>query len=104
MRRKVGPALDHLSCRPLGTAGAVASEGLAILDRGLEEWKPLLVVLNTVTFYLGGKKDMHRANEVREVMSALAARASSSHCAVVALIHLNKDVSSRALYRFLGSI
>jgi hypothetical protein len=47
---------------------------------------------------------MHRANEVRPIMSALGNLAEKYGCAVVCIRHLSKATSSRAIYSGMGSI
>src|SRR5207237_492807 len=103
MLEKMGADLDLCVLQPIEKAEVLNESGLAKLDRALERFDPVLVVIDPVTYFLGGDKDMHRANEVRSVMAELAARGAVNKCAILALIHLNKG-SGKALYRLLGSI
>ena len=83
-------------------------EPLGIIDsrfvRLLEHTRPALVVLDPLQAYLGSDVDMHRANEVRPVMTALSEMAEEYGCAVVLIGHMNKMQGSKSLYRGLGSI
>lgn len=103
MLAKLGADLDRCVVQPIEKARTLNEEGLAKLDRALGKFDPLLVVIDPVTYFLGGEKDMHRANEVRSVMTELSARAAKHRCAIVPLMHLNKG-GGKALYRILGSI
>lgn len=100
---KLGADLDRCILQPLEKAQVLNAEGLAKVDRAIASFDPLLVTIDPVTYFLGGEKDMHRANEVREVMKELSARAAQHQIAVMPLMHLNKG-SGKALYRILGSI
>ena len=63
-----------------------------------------LVVLDPVQAYLGAAVDMHRANEVRPIMSRIGALADRYGCAFVLVGHMNKSAVLKANYRGLGSI
>jgi hypothetical protein len=54
--------------------------------------------------YLPGKVDAHRDQDVRAVLSGLAAMAERRGCCVLLLRHLNKAAGGSALYRGGGSI
>ena len=70
----------------------------------LAEYKPRLLILDPLQAYLGECVDMHRANEVRPVMSCLAALAEQYRCAVILIGHMNKAAGLKSVYRGLGSI
>jgi RecA-family ATPase len=63
-----------------------------------------LVVLDPIQAYLGASVDMYRANEVRPVMSRIAALAEEYKCAFVLIGHINKSVMMKAKHRGLGSV
>ena len=46
------------------------AEGLAIIERQIEEHKPKLVCLDPIVHFMGDKLDMNRANEIRPIMQA----------------------------------
>lgn len=75
-----------------------------IIGQVLAEYKPALLVVDPLQAYLGPGTDMHRANEVRPLLTALSKLASQYGCAVLAIRHLSKSPSERAFYRGLGSI
>ena len=48
-----------------------------------------------------GRKDTHKASDVRAILARLAAMAERTGCAVVTILHLNKNSKEgNALYRF----
>ena len=81
---------------------------MTITDGRLEEVLRLtnarLVILDPLQAYLGADVDMHRANEIRPVMSYLANMAEQFGCAIVLIGHMNKNMGAKAAYRGLGSI
>lgn len=70
----------------------------------LEEIKPKLIIIDPLVAYMGGKVDLHKANETREIMNRLARLAEATHAAVVCVRHLSKGAKDKAIYRGLGSI
>jgi archaellum biogenesis ATPase FlaH len=77
---------------------------IAELEKSLQELRPALVVIDPLQAFLGSKVDMHRANEVRPVMSGLGKLADENRCAILIIRHLNKSVNQRSGYRGMGSI
>ena len=75
-----------------------------VIARVLAEYRPALLVVDPLQAYLGEGVDMHRANEVRPVLTALGKLADEHGCAVLTITHLRKSSSERAIYRGLGSI
>lgn len=63
-----------------------------------------LLVIDPLQAYLGANIDMHRANEIRPVMSRLAGIAERTGCAIVLIGHMNKAQGMKSTYRGLGSI
>jgi len=70
----------------------------------IERYRPALVVVDPLVVYLGGKVDMHRANEVRSVVAPLAELAHDHDCAVLVVHHLSKGRGPRASLSLLGSV
>ena len=71
----------------------------AILSNAMRRYTPRLVVLDPLQAFLGAGIDMHRANEVRPLMTTLLALAIEHTCAIVAIRHWTKapgDVRSIA--------
>lgn len=82
-------------------------EGIALMSDWLNEASVGLVFIDPIVAALGAKVDMHKANEVRAVMSALAEIAARSGAAIIAVRHLRKSGrgdSGKAIYAGLGSI
>lgn len=77
---------------------------LDVLKRALERVKPAMIVIDPLQGYLGSGVDMHRANEVRPILSGLMRVAEQHNCAVLGIRHLAKGTTSRVMYRGLGSI
>lgn len=84
--------------------GAVSLGDVAVLEQALEKVKPKLVIVDPLQAYLGAGVDMHRANEVRPVLSALGNLAEKHECAVICIRHLSKAMSPKAIYSGMGSI
>jgi hypothetical protein len=83
------------------------SDALHFCDSRLEETiastGSKLLIMDPIQAYLGADVDMHRANEIRPVMSRLEAIAEKHSCAVVLIGHMNKS-GKKAQYKGLGSI
>jgi archaellum biogenesis ATPase FlaH len=75
-----------------------------ILDMYLEEWKPILVIIDPLHAYFGSKIDMNRANEVRPILKQLTDLAHRHRCAIVCVRHVTKAATDKAIYRGQGSI
>jgi hypothetical protein len=86
------------------TQGCISLGDLPPLEEALKAVRPALVVVDPLQAYLGASVDMHRANEVRPVLSGLAALAEQYDCAILTIRHLTKSAQDRAVYRGLGSI
>lgn len=83
------------------------SDALHFCDSRLEETiastGAKLLIMDPIQAYLGADVDMHRANEIRPVMSRLETLAEKYSCAVVLIGHMNKS-GKKAQYKGLGSI
>ena len=79
-------------------------KGLDQLEEAIIKTHPAAVFIDPLVAYMGGKVDLHRANEVRVFMSALAGVAEKHRCAVVPVRHLRKSRGGAAIYQGLGSI
>jgi hypothetical protein len=79
--------------------------GLLRLEAAIIEYSPLVVVIDPLFAYTGGKVDIHRANECRAVSAPLAAIAERQGCALLAVRHLGKSRGGgHALNAGIGSI
>jgi hypothetical protein len=82
----------------------VTLRDIDVLDDALTQTHAALAAVDPLQAFMGDRIDMHRANETRPVLAALARLAEKHECAVVCICHLSKATQSRALYRVLGSI
>lgn len=80
------------------------NEGIGRLETAMRNTAATIVFLDPIVAYMGGKIDMHRANEVRELMAGLSAIAASTGSALVAVRHLRKAQGGKAIYSGIGSI
>lgn len=76
-----------------------------IIERMVTNHRIKLLIFDPLQAFLGGKTDMHRANETRPIMAHLAAMAKRTGCAVVIISHMSKGTAGgKAIYRALGSV
>jgi hypothetical protein len=69
------------------------------------EGRPVaLVVVDPITAFIPSNVDTHKDAAVRRVLSPLGRLAEAQGLAVVAVMHLNKDQSAKALSRVGGSV
>ena len=101
----------------LETAGADCKRVLVIDDSdkpvtmmddrfegALQKTGAKLIVLDPIQAFIGSFINMHRANEVRPLMTNLKQLAERFNCAVVLIGHMNKGSMMKSSYRGLGSI
>jgi len=81
-----------------------AAGGFEAIERQVAKLRPAMVVVDPIVAYFGGKIDMHRANETRSILAPLSKLAGDYSCAVVAVSHLSKARSGRAVHAGLGSV
>ena len=79
-------------------------DGIPILEKYIQQTKPKLITIDPLVSYMGGKMDMNRANETRQLMTSLSNLASSYGCALLLLRHLTKGTAEKSIYRGMGSI
>lgn len=78
--------------------------GLKDMEHMMRETAATIVFLDPIVAYMGGKIDMHKANEVRALMGPLSEMAKRTGTAIVAVRHLRKAGGKNAKYRGIGSI
>ena len=78
--------------------------GLQGIENSLRAWNFDLLIVDPLVGFIGGSVDLHKANEVREVMARLADLAQRYRCAVICIRHLTKSTRSKSIYRGMGSI
>jgi hypothetical protein len=84
--------------------GGVSLADIDVIEQAVKRFDAKLLVIDPLQAYLGRRVDMHRANETRPLLTALAAMALRCGCAVLIIRHLSKALQDRAIYRGLGSI
>lgn len=85
-------------------AVSFTENGCKAIDEAIKKIKPILIIIDPLVAYLGGKVDLHKANETREVMARLTRIAEENRVSVVLVRHLTKGGKEKAIYRGLGSI
>ena len=110
------PRLDAVGAdvsKVFAITGAVDDEGKSVqwtmekiteLEVAIIQTSAKLIIIDPVQAFLGAAVDMHRANEVRPKLAAIAALAERQRCAVVIIRHLAKAGAAKAIYRGMGSI
>lgn len=95
-------------CRNIAFIDEELHEGLTINDErirmAIEEFRPWLVVIDPIQNYIETEADLKMATKTRKLMRRIGLWASTYDCAFVLIGHLNKNESSKDLYRGLGSI
>jgi hypothetical protein len=73
----------------------IAAAGLTFDDSRLaevfEQFKPDLAIFDTLQHFIGGKVDLHRANETNAAMVQLKLLAEEYNCAVIVVQHISKQ-------------
>lgn len=87
-----------------GKLNGVTLADLDVLEDALQKVNPVLIVIDPLQGYLGARVDMHRANEVRPVLTGLAQLAEKYNAAVLCIRHLTKGATTKTMYRGMGSI
>jgi DNA repair protein RadA/Sms len=84
---------------------AFTLQHLDILEAAIQQYQPRLIVIDPIQAYLG-PIDMHRSNETRPLLAALARVAERYQCAIVCIRHPSKpgQGDGKAIHRGLGSI
>jgi hypothetical protein len=77
---------------------------IAALEEAIVETDARLLVVDVIMAYLPGGTDSHRDQDVRKIMSRLAAVGDKTGCTVLLLRHLNKAKGGDPMYRGGGSI
>lgn len=99
---KAGANIDNLHV--MHKFRTLSDERLAMLADYVRDWRPDLIIIDTLAAYMGGGRDMHRQNEVGEFLAFLNEIAEETGCAIVALAHLNKQTAEHPMFRIVGSI
>jgi RecA/RadA recombinase len=95
---------DCTKIRVIDESEKVLSMSDVRLEQAIIETKAKFIILDPIQAYLGADVDMHRANEIRPVLSRLGNLAEKYGCAIILIGHMNKQSGSKSTYRGLGSI
>ena len=74
------------------------------LEQAIADTGARLIILDPIQAYLGANVDMHRANEIRPILTRLGVIAEKHDCAIILIGHMNKSKGAKSTYRGLGSI
>jgi RecA/RadA recombinase len=74
------------------------------LKETVGQYRPKVLVIDSVMSHLGGNLDAYRHNEVSSVLSPLQAIAEQFQTVIIGLMHMNKQDASKAIYRVGGSV
>jgi hypothetical protein len=87
------------------TERAFTLQHLDVLEAEIHRYQPRLVLIDPITAYMG-TIDIHRANEVQELMGQLNRLADRTHCAIVGIRHPAKPGQhiGKVIHRGLGSV
>ena len=83
--------------------GLDLSRDLPSLEAALRQTKPVLVIIDPLSAYLG-RTDSWRDSEVRAVLAPLVTLGERYDCAVVGILHLTKNAAAKVLNRIMGSV
>lgn len=95
---------DCTKIRVIDESEKVLSMSYVRLEQAIIETKAKFIILDPIQAYLGADVDMHRANEIRPVLSRVGNLAEKYGCAIILIGHMNKQSGSKSTYRGLGSI
>lgn len=73
------------------------------IEQAISKINAKLFILDPLQAYIGENVDLHRANEVRPILTKLAKVAMKHQCAIVLIGHLNKG-NGKSTYKSIGSI
>ncbi|MEJ7577492.1 MAG: AAA family ATPase [Pyrinomonadaceae bacterium] len=78
--------------------------GMKKLESYIVQYNPALVIIDPLFAYTGGKMDIYRDNEVRTMLANLKTIAEKHDCAIIAVRHLTKQQTGKAINAGAGSI
>ena len=89
-----------------GHTRPVTLDHIPYIARMIQEAQPRLVVIDSIQSVLGGKVDIHRANQVTEKLAQLAVLAQRFHCAIICIRHPSKPGQgiAKLIHRGMGSV
>jgi hypothetical protein len=78
-------------------------KGAGIISEFMHDFAATVVFIDPIVYYAGGKMDMNRSNEVREMMERLKTAAEASESAVIIVGHVKKSEEGADQGRMMGS-
>lgn len=63
-----------------------------------------VIIIDPLVAFMGGKVDLHKANQTRDIMARLARLGDELGVTIICIRHLTKGGKDKAIYRGLGSI
>lgn len=100
--RRLGADMDRIFV-PESENFVLDAPGIRQLEEYMLQMTAAVVFIDPVAFYLGGKVDINRMNEVREFTGALHQAAKAANCAIV-LVHHSKKGDSADYEKAVGSV
>ena len=82
----------------------ILPDDIGVLREAVERVGAVFVVIDPLMAALNGKVDSHRDQDVRRVLTPLAALADDTDVAILVVRHLNKGLAGNPIYRGGGSI
>jgi AAA domain len=79
-------------------------DGAALLNRLVEEHQAALLIIDPLMAFLNEGVNSHRDHHIRRALKPLNEVAERTNCAVVVVVHTNKDHGTNPLLRVSGSI
>lgn len=89
---------------PKRRSESVRLSDIPILEAAVKEKKARLMIVDPIQSYLGGEVDLHRSNETRPILDALATLAQRNRLCILILRHMAKSTTGHAIHRGLGSV
>jgi hypothetical protein len=80
------------------------SAGLSAIERKILKHEIGFVAMDPVISLLDPKMDMHRQNETRAILRRAGRMIERANACGVAVMHMNKSDSTKAIYKAMGSI
>ncbi len=82
----------------------LSKDGLDRYVQHIHEVRPVVTIIDPLVYFMGADRDLHRANEVRELTAALGEIAEKYGCAILTVRHFTKASQRGAMFRGIGSI
>ncbi len=78
--------------------------GVRSMHEAMKRVSATVVFIDPVQLFFGAKRDMNKANDVREMMAGLHEAAEACGCAVIVVRHKRKAAAGNALHAGMGSM